>query len=211
VRCANAFPICRTLCFSAALLAAACNRSASVPAGRVVEAYIPNSGAVGFDLTPIPSPPGTSQWKATYSSKGKTAIFRIELGAAKISRDEGPADFTIKSGEGRFVAEAGSDATAFLSDLKTALEAKTLPAKVRRATSVPFTFANIGENLSQAPGGGLNVKPPGNWTAIKLFLGEDEQECQVFFNVNSAIGKGEFSIKDPDYGDLLLAQFAKVL
>jgi hypothetical protein len=30
-------------------------------------------------------------------------------------------------------------------------------------------------------------------------MGEDKLECEVFFNVNSAIGKGEFSTKDPDY------------
>jgi|SRR5271168_748011 len=207
----SASSIYRVFYLSAVLLAAACSRPASAPSDRVVEAYAPSSGAVGFDLTALPSPPGSSQWKATYSSKGKTAIFRIELGPGKVSGGDGPADFVIKSGEGKFVAETGSDASVLLSDLKIALEAKTLPSKVRRASSIPFTFVNIGENLSQAQDGGFNAKPPGNWTAIKLFMGEGEQECEVFFNVNSAIGKGEFSIKDIDYGDLLLAQFAKVL
>ncbi len=203
--------ICRVFCLSAALLAAACSRPASAPSGRVVEAYAPSSGAIGFDLTPLPSPSGSSQWKATYSSKGKTAIFQIELGPAKVSGGSNPSDFVIKSGEGKFVAERGSDASILLADLKIALEAKALPFNIRRASSIPFTFVSIGENLSQAQNGGLNVKPPGNWTAIKLFMGEGEEECELFFNVNSAIGKGEFSIKDPDYGDLLLAQFAKVL
>ena len=42
-------------------------------------------------------------------------------------------------------------------------------------------------------------------------MGEHKLECDVSFNVNSAIGKGEFSTKDPAYGDWLLAQFAKAL
>jgi hypothetical protein len=74
-----------------------------------------------------------------------------------------------------------------------------------------FTYVNLGDNLSQAPGGGFNARPPGDWTAIKIFIGEGEQEAEVFINFNTAIGKGQFSIKDPDYGDLVLKQLAKVL
>jgi hypothetical protein len=75
----------------------------------------------------------------------------------------------------------------------------------------PTTFVNIGENLSQGVNGGFNVAPPGNWTAIKIFIGEGEQESEVFLNINPVIKKGQFSIKDADYGDLVLAQLAKVL
>jgi hypothetical protein len=76
-----------------------------------------------------------------------------------------------------------------------------LPDRVARAQTVPFTFASLGENQL----------PSGRWSSLKLFFGEGEQECEVFLNLNPAIGKAEFSIKDSDYGDLLLAQFAKVL
>jgi hypothetical protein len=102
---------------------------------------------------PIPSPSGASRWKATYSAKGKTAIFRIALDPAKTSGGSDPANLIIKSGEGRFVAETGSDASILLSDLKIAPEAKTLPSKVRSAPSISITFRNIGENLSQAHDG----------------------------------------------------------
>jgi hypothetical protein len=47
---------------------------------------------------------------------------------------------------------------------------------------------------------------------IKLFLpkgGHDQGE--VFLNLNPLLGKGEFSLKDSDYGDYLLKQFAQVL
>jgi hypothetical protein len=107
--------------------------------------------------------------------------------------------------------EPGSDAGILLFDLKKALEAKALPSKVQRVESLPFTFVNVGDNLSRAAGGGFNAAPPGNWTAIKIFIGEGEQEEQVFLNINPVIRKGQFSIKDTDYGDLLLAHLAKVL
>ena len=109
------------------------------------------------------------------------------------------------------MAEPRSDASVLLFDLKKTLEAKALPSKVQRLERLPITFVNIGDNLSQAASGGFNVAPLGNWTAIKIFIGEGEQEAQVFLNINPVIRKGQFSIKDPDYGDLVLARLAKVL
>jgi len=118
----------------------------------------------------------------------------------------------MKSGKGRFVAEPGSDASVLLSDLKKALEAKAIPVKVHRTRTLPFTFVNLGDDLSQAPsGGGFNQNPPGDWTAIKIFIGEGDQEGQVFLNFNRTMRKGQFSIKDSDYGDLVLKQLATVL
>lgn len=135
----------------------------------------------------------------------------MEFGPAKTVGGKDSKDFPMKVGEGRFVAEPGSDASGLLYDLKKALEAKSLPSKVQRLESLPFTFVNIGDNLSQAATGGFNVELPGSWTAIKIFIGEGEQEAEVFLNINPVIGKEQFSIKDPDYGDLVLAQLAKVL
>jgi hypothetical protein len=70
----------------------------------------------------------------------------------------------------------------------------------------------LGDDLSQAPaGGGFNQDPPGNRASAKIFIGEGGQEGEVFFNLNPAIGRGQLSIKDPDYGDLVLAQLEEVL
>jgi len=33
----------------------------------------------------------------------------------------------------------------------------------------------------------------------------------VFFNLNPVLGKGQFSIKDADYGDIVLRQLSSVL
>jgi hypothetical protein len=195
-------------------VALGCNRAANPSAnqshGGIVEPGVPDLNSIGFDVEPVKSGNGSSQWLATYASQGKTARFRIELGPAQ--GPDKPASITnIKFGKGRFVAEPGSDASVLLADLKKALEAKTLPAKMQRSSTLPFTFAILGENHSQASGGGFNENPPGNWTAMKLFLGDGDEEAEVFLNLNPVTKKGEFSIKDPDYGDGLLKYLAKVL
>ena len=201
----------RIFCFATFLLVAACNRPQSDVRKQTTEAYIPDSGSVGFDIEPLEGVDGSLQLMATYTSQGKTAKFRIEFGPAKTLQAKDPEDFPVKVGQGRFVAEPGSDASVLLADLKKALEAKVLPNGVQRLRSLPFTFVNLGDNLSQAPGGGFNETPRGNWTAIKIFIGEGEKEGEVFLNLNRVIRKGQFSIKDPEYGDLVLAELAKVL
>ncbi len=187
----------------------------SLPSTRtqepVEEHYIPVAGSVGFDIEQLPSDDPAQHWLATYDSKGKVAKFRIELGPPKALEDKESKDFDIRQGEGRFVAEPGSDASVLLADLKNALEAKKFPAKVQRARDLPFVFVRFGQNQSQDTGGGFNDQPPGHWTPIKLFIGKGEQEGQVFLNLNPVIKKGQFSIKDPDYGDIVLAYLARVL
>ena len=154
----------------------------------------------------------SSAMLASYISQGKTARFRIELGPGKKDDSSGqePGEPSVTIGTGRFVREQGSDASILLGDLKKALLAKSLPSKVQRVPSVPFTFVSFGDRLSLAPGGGMHTNPPGNWTAMKLFLGEGQNESQVILNLDPTEGKGQFSIKDTDYGDLLLVEFAKV-
>jgi hypothetical protein len=178
--------------------------------GLAVEPYVSDSHSVGFDLTPLQTGNASSAWMGSYTSRGKTARFRIELDPAKEQETKDPKDFKIATGKGRFVAEPGSDASIFLPELKKTLDAKTLPRGVQRAAFLPFTYVSFGGKMSQTTEGGLNTNPPGNWTALKLFLGEGDQEAEVFLNYNPVIGKAQFSIKDDDYGDLLLAQFAKV-
>ena len=193
------------------LASPACERSTTAPRDRTAEAYVPDSGSVGFDITSFESVNGSLRLAAVYTSQGRTAKFRIEFGTAKTVEATDLKDFPMKVGDGRFISVPGSDASVLLLDLRKALEAKTLPPRPRRLEDLPFTFANIGENLSQAANGGFNAEPPGNWTAIKIFIGQGEQEAEFFLNINEVSKKGQFSIKDPDYGDLALAQLAKVL
>lgn len=193
----------------ASLLLVGCNRVES--RSFVAESYLPDEAAVAFDLEPLRSGGGLEQWVGTYNSGGKTARFRIEFGPAKFVPGKTAADFGIESGQGRLTPEPGSDSRVLLADLKKALQAKAVPQPPRKKPSIPFTYVHIGHHLSQAPGGGFNGNPPGNWTALKLFFGRGDQEAQVFLNLNARIKKGQFSMKDPDYGDLVLAELANVL
>jgi hypothetical protein len=172
----------------------------------VIEAYVSDSGAVGFDISPLPLNNGTTSWICTYSGRGKTANFVIEFGSSTPAKSDIPMAF----GKGRFVAVQGSDASSLLQALKTSLEAKKLPRNPARLKSVPFTYVNLGENMSRDANGFGNK--PGHWTAMKLFFNDaGDNESEVFFNLNPVIRKAEFSIKDEDYGDQVMAELAKVL
>jgi len=46
---------------------------------------------------------------------------------------------------------------------------------------------------------------------MKIFIGKGDQEGQVFLNLNPVSGSGPFSIKDPEYGDIVVARLAEVL
>ena len=71
-----------------------------------------------------------------------------------------------------------------------------------RVPELPFDGVILGRNYSKDDASGYhNPKPPGNWTVIKLFLPKGGADGEVFLNINPVDGKGEFSIKDSDYGD----------
>lgn len=154
---------------------------------------------------------GSRQWIGTYNSPGKIARFRIDFGAAESTPGKTAGDSGVKSGEGTLMPEPGSDSSVLLVDLQKALRARTAPKAPLTKTSIPFTYVNIGDNLSQARAGGFNANPPGNWTALKLIFGEGDRESEIFLHINASIKKGQFSMKNPGDGDLALAELAKVL
>jgi hypothetical protein len=169
--------------------------------------YVHSEGSVGFDLTlqsGLANLAAPTTWLGVHKSGGHSAQFKIELNELQ------PSNNGLSLGRGKFVAQSGSDATSLIAALVKELEAKKVPAQVTRTQSIEFDYAIIGENLSQAGDGGLNAKPGGNWIALKLFLGKG-QDIEMFLNLNPVLHKGEFSIKDPDYGDDLVAELAKVL
>jgi hypothetical protein len=138
---------------------AGCNRYIE-EAANPTEQYLSHANSVGFDIQSASAPQNAYVWIATYTAQGKTGRFRIELGASQPLDDKESKQFDIQSGHGKLVAEPGSDASILLTALKKALEAKTLPAKVQRASTLPFTFVSFGSRQSQAPGGGFNANPP---------------------------------------------------
>jgi hypothetical protein len=193
------------------ILIGSCNRPSQKASEQIREQYISDPSSVGFNIEPLPGGNGSARWLATYSSQGKTARFEIELGSPATIDDKEAKAFDIKSGEGRFIAVQQSDASVLLADLKRALEAKAIPAKGQRADSLSFTFVSLGQNQSQTTDGGFTDKPTGNWSPMKIFIGEGEEEGEVFLNLNPVLKKGQFSIKDADYGDIVLRQLARVL
>jgi len=177
--------------------------------GHQVEIYTADSNAVSFDIEPAqdPSCPGGHIcYLATHEQKGATAKFRIDFEPSPRKIKD---DFVSGVGKGRIVAVEGSNSIFLLQQLKQSLQATKLPSKVTRKPFITFEYAEMGNRLSHEPNRALNANPPGNWSANKLFFGNDEGE--TFLNLNPVLKKGEFSIKDPDYGNYLMAEFAKVL
>jgi hypothetical protein len=194
---------------SLAAAIAGCNRrkssSDSVETEKSVSYSYP--GYVMFGIQNLPSAdeePNGARWFATYIAEGKVAKFQIEF-----DKPEHSDSADISFGKGRFARIPGSDSSVLIRDLQKALEATVLPTKVTRVATLPFEFAIIGERLSRDQEGGLNVKPEGEWMAVKLFFSGDEGE--VFMNLAPNLGKAEFTIKDSDYGNFVVGELAKVL
>ena len=168
----------------------------------------PSQWSLLFKLQAIAAKdPGVQQWLATYTSRGKTALFRIELSLPQGGSNKA---MPILFGTGRFLSEPTSDSSAMLADLQKVLDAKSIPKGVKREANLSFTYATLGEHQSRFKDGSLSSKPPGNWNAMKIFINTGNEESEVFMNLNSVDGEGEFSMKDPDYGDAILRKFAGI-
>jgi hypothetical protein len=169
-------------------------------------------GALNFAIQPTRAAKGVAQlWDCSYSSRGRTAKFQLELEAAPSSDRSEP--LPIAFGKGAFLAVPGSDASSLIQDLRKPLQANAPPLAMHRVPKLAFTYASFGDHMSQATDGGFAANPPGKWAAYKLFVGTTSggEPAEVFLNVDAADGVGQFSIKDPDYGQTLLSYFNSVL
>jgi hypothetical protein len=193
----------------ALLLLPGCNRAPDRSAA--IEQPAPEVTSVSIDLEPVSSSDGSEQWVGVYNSSGKIARFKIDFGVPESAPGKTAGDPPVKSGEGTLLPEPGSDATVLLADLQKALHAKAAAKSPQTKTSVPFTYINLGDNLSEAVNGGFTANPPGNWTARKIILGDGDRESEIFLHLNAGSKKARFSMKDPSHGDLALAELAKVL
>jgi hypothetical protein len=193
------------IAFLAVGICAGCEKKEEQPIAEPQVAAVGDSWLM-FSLRPVegPSSENVKRYQASYVAEGKTARFDIELTMARPS-GQIPVAFT----KGKFIAVPNSDASSLLVALQKTLQAKNLPSNTVRVAELPFSAALLGDHVSHSLNGGFAVKPPGNWTTIKLFLGKDSSE--VYLNLNPVLGKGEFAIKDQDYGDGVLQELAKVL
>ena len=172
-----------------------------------------SAGSVYFNirqLSAVDSSEGqVVTWLGTHNKSGKEARFRIEL-TLKEPKQGNPFTF----GAGAFFHEEPSDPVVLLEEIAQALEAKQVRPGDSRTNKLSFTTAILGRNLSRGPGkdllaGSFTSDPKGDWIAVKVFVADGEGE--FFLNLNSRKGQGEFSIKDPEYGDVVVRELAKVL
>jgi hypothetical protein len=184
-----------------------CGRSGTSFSARDSEPLVAEAGEgyLMFDLQPLEIAADHQRFDCTFTAEGKSAHFQFDVTSREASGDP-----PIAVTSGRIIAVPGSDASVFLHRLQKTLEAKNFPARSARVKELPFTAAILGTTQSHSADGGFFTNPPGNWTAMKIFLGKDGS-IEVFLNFNAVLHKGEFSIKDPDYGDDVLRELAKVL
>lgn len=201
------------LVLSICLSAVACGHDSklehkSEPQTKIAgEPVVPDVGEgwLSFDLLgPEPEEHSdATMFHAIYRAEGKVARFDFELNIKPPSADG--LQF------GRFIAVLGSDSSVFVRNLKKPLEAKKLPANTQRASELPFAFVVLGNDMSHSADGAMSTEPRGHWTTMKLFIGHEKDDSEVFLNYNATLHKGEFSIKDTAYGDTLLRYLSKVL
>ena len=199
--------------FTVVLCLAACKPKQAASSGPDAEPAPRDTYSVHFNIEPAQGSNGSRAFLATYKSQGKTAQFRFEIGPGKESGTDKADDFKVVTGSGAIIAEPGSDASVLLANLKTALDAKHAPKNVKRASRLPFDYVILGQTQTRDPDGGFRSDPPGNWTAMKIFINTDkgDDEGEVFLDFNPVTNKGEFAEKDADYGDGVLAKLATVL
>jgi hypothetical protein len=158
---------------------------------------------VQFKISPVKvsqQDVGEMTWKAAYGVD-ETFIFSLKLDT------QSNGLFTFSKGSIRHVQ--GSNSQDFLSKLTSTLGAKRVPKISKKVEVLNFDVAILGMHNTRFEDGGFSSQPIGNWITTKIFLANGEAE--VFLNINPVSGIGEFSLKDTEYGDVVLRELASVL
>lgn len=148
-------------------------------------------------------------WRATSRTGVPPFTFLLEL---HLKVPTGPSSMAF--GEGAILREPENDGTQFLKDVGHAIDAESdIPTQTSKLDRLEFSTAILGTSLSRESGdsviaGSFTSSKPGNWIALKLFLADGEGE--VFLNIDPVGGNGEFAVKDPDYGDVVVRELARV-
>ena len=158
---------------------------------RVPEPYTATPNAIKFDILPVGTSAFTHAWSASYTDGQRTTHFRLEVSA--------------ETGKGQFTSQPDSDPTLLLESLQPALKAKRVPRNVVHVDVLPFTLVVLGENQKRQPDGTFGNEK-GNWTPMRIMLGKGE----VYLNLNPVDAVAELAMKDPAYGDAIVAELAKV-
>jgi len=166
--------------------------------------------SITFQIKPDSGPSSTTQaWLATYSAEGHTVRFIIEIDNSNRTETHG---IPMQFGKGRLIAVEGSDDRSILPALAFALGG-VLPMNTTKERMLVFDYVHFGDRMSPIPGGGFQFKPPGDWTAMKLFFdgATEDDQATVYFSLNAEHGEAQFSMSNSDYGDPVLRHLATVL
>jgi hypothetical protein len=106
---------------------------------------------------------------------------------------------------GSFCRYQDTDARHCLDSIAQALEAKRVEAPRERAKCLPFEAAILDLKVNR----NLEDDPKGTWIATKIFVADGEGE--FYLNLSPETGEAEISIKDPEYGNVVVRELAKVL
>lgn len=163
--------------------------------------------AVSFGIEPVgKQTPEHWRYAASYTRQGKTARFGIDFHLTKTNGD----GIRVRVGSGSFMADPKSDDSLLLEDLKQVLKASGTPGGSMRVRELPFRIEVLGENLDRGPHGSLVDAATGNWVSARIFLGV-QQDKVVMLNFQKPGGTGEFVSDDPQLGNDVLRELAKVL
>jgi hypothetical protein len=173
-------------------------------------------GLLEFDIEavyPNQSPTEAAPWHA---GGGDWTFFDCRVAARP------PVDFLVGvRGKGKAADISWGEATLLVADRAAGerfldVFGKAFHQESPRAKSPqplrPWKFgtAILATNMRHAPNGGLQGTG-GDWQATKWFPEWEGQTAEVFFNYDLKGRKGEFSEKDPDYRQDLLAILAGAL
>jgi hypothetical protein len=124
-------------------------------------------------------------------------------GDGKVPITWGDAILIVKDRESgaRFVEAFGR---AFSGEIPTTAGRAHVPRPL------PIKTAVLGDDMNRDETGGFSGQG-GGWTATKWFPAHDGRQGEVYFNYNLTERRCDFSEKDPDYGDDLVAVFASAL
>ena len=174
---------------------------------------LPSDQPGSFAITEVESketPEGTQKaWRATSREGGEPFAFRLEM-LLKVPSGKLPVAFSM----GAIIREQAADGTRFLRDVARGIAAQSeVPTNTERHDRLDFSTAILGTSLSreagdQLIGGKFSSSKPGNWMAFKLYLADGEGE--VYLNLDPVSGQGEFTTKDPEYGEVVLRELAHV-
>lgn len=180
----------RLIAFS--LVAAAC---ASKNSGGTESSY-----TVPLTLRPV----GDSVWEAAFGSGTAQSRFRVRPHIKQMSDSSGFA-FTSWT----LYPVAGSVARPLLTALAKAHNIPDTIGASPRSDSLLVDVALLGINAAQSRDGSFGASNTGDWIAAKLFFADGEAE--VYLNLNPQRHRAEFSVKDEEYGALVVRELARIL